>query len=125
MRLIGSAVVVAFPVALLALEVLPPTFALVAFVAALYGAANGVMTIVRGLAVPEMLTRDAYGAVNGALTAPSMLAKAAAPLAAAMLWQASGSYDAVLVAAIVGSLILVAGFWAAAILSRPTLHPAA
>ena len=124
-RLIGSAVVVAFPVALVALEVLPPTFALVAFVAALYGAANGVMTIVRGLAVPEMLTRDAYGAVNGALTAPSMIAKAAAPLAAAMLWQASGSYDAVLVAAIVGSLILVAGFWSAAILSRPNLRPAA
>ncbi|OYZ75229.1 MAG: MFS transporter, partial [Rhizobiales bacterium 24-66-13] len=120
-RLIGCFVVVAFPAALIALQALPPSFALVAFVAALYGGANGIMTIVRGLAVPEMLTPDSYGAVNGILAAPGMVARALAPVGAAALWAWSGSYDAVLIATIAGSLVLVGGFWAAAILSRTSL----
>jgi hypothetical protein len=39
-----------------------------------------------------MLTRDAYGAINGALAVPTFVAKAAAPFGAALLWAASGSY---------------------------------
>ena len=116
-RLIGCAVVLAFPLALLFLEAGPPTFVLVAAVAALYGGANGIMTIVRGLAVPEMVTREAYGAVNGVLAAPATVSRALAPVGAAALWAWSGSYDAVLLAAIAGALVLVAGFWAAALLS--------
>jgi len=119
-RLIGCFVVVAFPLALIVLEAAPPSFAIVACVAALYGAANGIMTIVRGLAVPEMVTREAYGAVNGVLAAPATVSRAIAPVGAAVLWAWSGSYDPVLLAAIAGALILVAGFWAAAILSTRT-----
>ncbi|TBW33412.1 MFS transporter [Siculibacillus lacustris] len=116
---IGSVVVLGFPLALVALAALPPSFAVVAFVAALYGAANGIMTIVRGLAVPEMLTRRAYGAINGALSAPATIARAVAPLGAALIWSATGSYDGVLVAAIGGSLVFAFGFWGAGWLSRP------
>ncbi|WP_127089404.1 MFS transporter [Aquabacter cavernae] len=119
-RLIGCCVVVAFPLALIILEATPPSFALVACVAALYGGANGIMTIVRGLAVPEMVTREAYGAVNGVLAAPATVSRAIAPVGAAGLWAWSGSYDPVLLAAIAGALILVAGFWTAAILSTRT-----
>ncbi|MEZ0214299.1 MAG: MFS transporter [Xanthobacteraceae bacterium] len=116
-RLIGCIVVLVFPIALLALE-LPPSFAVIAGMAALYGAANGIMTIVRGLAVPEMLTRQAYGSVNGALAAPASVSRAIAPLGAAALWSATGSYDAVLLALIAGTLVLAVGFWLAAVLSR-------
>ncbi|WP_332119888.1 MFS transporter [Azorhizobium caulinodans] len=116
-RLIGSAVVLVFPVALLALQALPPSFTLVAAVAALYGGANGIMTIVRGLAVPEMLTREAYGAVNGALAAPGTIARAIAPVGAASIWASTGSYDAVVIALVIGACILVIGFWSAALLS--------
>ncbi|OYW34243.1 MAG: hypothetical protein B7Z45_07775 [Azorhizobium sp. 12-66-6] len=116
-RLIGCGVVLAFPLALIALEAAPPTFALVACVAALYGGANGIMTIVRGLAVPEMVTREAYGAVNGALAAPATISRAIAPVGAAVLWAWSGSYDPVLLVAIAGAFILVVGFWTAAMLS--------
>ncbi|MEP9379056.1 MFS transporter [Aquabacter sp. CN5-332] len=119
-RLIGCCVVLAFPLALIALEAAPPSFALVACVAALYGGANGIMTIVRGLAVPEMVTREAYGAVNGVLAAPATVSRAIAPVGAAALWAWGGSYDPVLLAAIAGALILVAGFWTAAILSTRT-----
>ncbi|MBH0236389.1 MFS transporter [Methylobrevis albus] len=117
-RLIGSITVAVFPLALVALQVLPPSFTLIAVVALLYGGANGIMTIVRGLAVPEMLTREAYGAVNGAMSAPSTISRALAPLGAALIWSASGAYDAVLVAIIALTLLLAAGFWAAALLSR-------
>ena len=116
-RRIGSLVVLAFPLALLALAALPASFALVAGVAALYGAANGIMTIVRGLVVPEMLTRSAYGAVNGVLAAPGTIAKALAPVGAALLWAQAGSYAPVLAAQVLGALVLVLGFWGAALLS--------
>ena len=117
-RAIGSIVVMAFPLAPLALEILPVSFVLVSAVCILYGAGNGIMTIVRGLAVPEMLTREAYGAINGALAAPGMLARALAPVGAAALWAAAGSYDAVLWAIIGSSVVTVASFWSAAVLSR-------
>ena len=86
--------------------------------AALYGAANGIMTIVRGMAVPEMLTRDGYGAISGAMGAPATAAKAAAPVLGALLWQAFGSYDALVVCAMVGALIVAVCFWAAATTSQ-------
>lgn len=123
-RFIGSCVVLAFPVAVFALATLPPSFALVAGVAALYGAANGIMTIVRGLAVPEMVTRHAYGAVNGALAAPAMVARALAPAGAALLWAQSQSYGPVLAAMVAGGLLLTVSFWLAALLSRRGFDPA-
>jgi predicted MFS family arabinose efflux permease len=116
-RVIGSLVVLAFPLVFLGLIVTPPLFPAVALTAATFGAANGIMTIVRGLVVPEMLTRDAYGAVNGALAVPTMVAKAAAPFGAALLWAASGSYVSVLIALLGGSLLLVIAFWASAFLA--------
>jgi hypothetical protein len=81
-----------------------------------YGVANGIMTIVRGLVVPEMLTRDAYGAINGAVAVPTIVAKAAAPFGAALLWDRSGSYGPVLIALLAGSLLLVIAFWVSAFL---------
>lgn len=117
-RAVGSVTVLGLPVAVLLLWLLPPGFPSLAAFAVVQGAANGVMTIVRGLAVPEMLTREAYGAINGALALPSIVAKATAPLAAAVLWAATGSYDALLVAVLAGSLVVALGFWSAA-LGRP------
>ncbi|GLK73488.1 MFS transporter [Ancylobacter dichloromethanicus] len=117
-RLIGSVTVAIFPLALIGLDVLPPSFLLIAVVALLYGAANGITTIVRGLSVPEMLTREAYGAVNGAMSAPSTISRALAPLGAALIWSMSGSYDGVLLAIIALTVLLAVGFWLAALLSR-------
>ena len=117
-RTVGSLIVAIFPLALIAFAALPAELAVLVVVAAFWGAANGIMTIVRGLAVPEMLSRQAYGAINGALTAPSLVAMALAPLAAAALWSATGSYDAVLLALIGGATVLALGFWTAAAISR-------
>jgi len=113
-RTIGRVTVLALPVAMLLLLLLPPGFGSLALFAVVFGGANGIMTIVRGVAVHEMLTRDAYGAINGAMAVPSVAARAAAPVAVAAFWDYSGSYDAFLVLVVVGSLCVVAGFWYAA-----------
>jgi MFS family permease len=110
--------VLGFPVAFAALAFLPPSYPVILLVTVLYGAANGILTIVRGAAVPEMLTKESYGAVMGAMNIPATVTRAFAPLAAAALWSTSQSYDPVILAILAGSVILVAGFWLAAALSR-------
>lgn len=117
-RMIGSGIVIVFPLAVIGFAFAPADIVTIALVAAFYGAANGMMTIVRGMAVPEMLTREAYGAVNGAISAPMHVVQALAPFAAAWLWALSGGYDAVLWAVFVGAVILAAAFWAGAYLSK-------
>ena len=93
------------------------TWALVV-VAAAYGAGNGVLTIVRGMAVPELLTTTHYGAINGLLAGPSTVAKATAPVALALLWDQFGSQVAVTIALVAGSFAMASAFWAAARLRR-------
>ena len=117
-RRVGSMIVIAFPLAVVGFALAPPNVAIISVIAAFYGGANGMITIVRGLMVPEMISRDAYGAINGALVAPMNIMLAVSPLAAAWIWSATGSYDAVLVAIGAGACVLCLGFWTAAALNR-------
>ncbi len=118
-RVVGSVIVAVFPLAFLALELMPPAFVFVALFGLAFGSVNGIMTIVRGLVVPELLTRRAYGAVNGALAMPATVSRALAPAGMAALWTAAGSYDAVLMAVIAVALVMAVGFWAAALMAKP------
>lgn len=113
-RRIGSIIAVGFPVAMSVFAWAPPEFIIVAGAAVLYGAANGIMTIVRGVAVPEMVSKEAYGAINGALIVPMTFARAFSPLAAAALWSVTGNYDATMTGIVVLSVIMVGTFWMAA-----------
>lgn len=61
----------------------------------LYGAGNGVVTIVRGAMPAVLFGPDHYGAVSGALAMPQMFALASGPFVVSLLWMASGGYDAV------------------------------
>jgi len=117
-RTVGSMTVIVFPLAVVGFALAPPNVALICVIAMFYGGANGIITIVRGFMVPEMLSREAYGAINGALVAPMNVTLAVAPLAAAWIWSVSGGYDAVLIAIGAGSIVLCLGFWTAAALSR-------
>jgi hypothetical protein len=67
-------------------------FGLIVF-ALLFGAGNGVMTIVRGALPVEMYGRDNYGAIAGALATPGLVARSVGPIFAALLWSALGGYD--------------------------------
>lgn len=110
---IGRATFVVFLLSLLLLLLAPVEFAWLALFAMIYGAANGIITIVRGLALREMLTTESYGTLNGLLAVPSTIAKALAPLGAAWLWAIAGGYDAVLIAAIFCSAVVMGSFWLA------------
>ena len=79
MRAIGSVVISVFPFVFFLLAQPSPAFGLVAVLIAAYGLANGIFTIVRGLVVPEMISRHAYGAINGLLIIPMALGRAVAP----------------------------------------------
>jgi predicted MFS family arabinose efflux permease len=122
-RTVGKVVALAFPIPLALLLLLPAGFASLVIFAVIYGAANGIITIVRGVVVPEMLTREAYGAINSVLAIPATVAKAISPLGIALLWTATGSYDSVLVAALASSTLVVAGFWFAAAQTEPKKRP--
>jgi predicted MFS family arabinose efflux permease len=119
MRLLGSVVACVFPFVFGVLESIElPAFWLVAVLIGCYGLANGIFTIVRGLVVPEMLSRHAYGALNGLLTIPTMIARAVGPVAAASLWMLSQSYHVVLVAVCGTAILFALAFWAASWVSR-------
>lgn len=117
--LAGRIAFLGLPCAVLLLLVLPTsTVGLFAF-AALYGAANGIITIIRGTAVPDLLWREGYGAINGALTLPANVARAGAPFGAALIWSAAENYDAVLWSILMGGAIAAVAFWIAAARAEP------
>lgn len=107
---VGLLALALLPVALIALAEAGSAWTLLLAFAALYGASNGVMTIVRAVMPAELFGRESYGAINGALSAPVILSRAVAPIAASLLWSASGNYGAVLWVLVGLSLIAVGGF---------------
>lgn len=117
-RRIGCYTVAVLPPVFLVLMWFGESFVAVAVLCAIYGAANGIFTIVRSLVVPEMVTPHAYGALNGVVNLPATLARAAAPWATAVLWSVGHSYGPVLWAITLTFALLAIAFWAAAWESR-------
>lgn len=96
------------PLVFIAFAYLPVSVYLLIPFAIAFGAASGIMTIVKGIAIPELLSKEAYGAINGAMNVPVKLIKAFSPWIAAALWYVSGSYHAVLISlAFIGLLSVV------------------
>ena len=99
----GEIALFAFPVSLAILAFAGGSaWSVVAF-AILYGASNGVMTIVRGTVPVEIWGRDGYGGLTGLMATPVLLARAAGPFAAAGVLGLAGNYrDVTLFLAAVG-----------------------
>lgn len=108
---VGRWAMAALLAALLLLLVAPPRLLWLALFAALFGAGNGVLTILRGTAIAELFGRERYPELNGALSAPAVIAKAAAPLALAGLWTATGEPRAVFAATLALLAASTAGLW--------------
>lgn len=79
------------------LPLLPAGSWLVAAFAALFGASNGMMTIVRALLPPELFGRDNYGVIQGMIAMPVRLTTASAPFLFGALWAWWGGYTAVMI----------------------------
>ena len=94
----------------------PSTLTLVAL-CLLYGGANGIFTIVRAMAVPELLSRHHYGRINGIMLIPMSLARAVAPWAIAGYWTHTGSVQGA-INLILGLALLVPVLFGLAINTR-------
>jgi predicted MFS family arabinose efflux permease len=94
----------------LLLPFIPAGSWLILVFAALYGASNGMLTIVRALLPPELFGRDDYGAIQGMISTPVRLAMAGAPFAFGALWAWRGSYEAVLISCLVMALCSFVAF---------------
>ncbi|WP_374954953.1 MFS transporter [Paraburkholderia sp. BL21I4N1] len=114
---IGFIVVTLFPISTVILICAGNSPSLLWLFALCYGAANGMMTILRGTIVQDLMWTEGYGAVSGMLSLPSNIAKGIAPIAAAAIWSLAG-YGAVEWTVFAVSLISAVGFFFAVHASR-------
>ncbi|WP_296492756.1 MFS transporter [Rhodoferax sp.] len=85
------------PLGVLALLLAPLTggwqVAVVGLFVLVYGLGNGMLTIVKGTAIAEYVSRDHVATLNGALGVPLALARAAAPLLLGVMWSPQAGYS--------------------------------
>lgn len=115
---IGLVVTAVFPLSLAAFTFLP-TYMIVLIPATIaYGAASGTMTIIEGIAIPEFLTKESYGAINGMLNIPITLTKALAPSIAAFSWFITKDYNLLLIGLTVISFAMLMAFSLTALFNK-------
>lgn len=101
----GVVVLAAVAATTAALALAPASSGLLIVIGMALGLARGVYTLVQATAVTDRWGPSSYGALNGLLTAPALLAAAAAPFAGALLADLLGSWaDAFLALAGIAAL---------------------
>ncbi|SAL06004.1 major facilitator transporter [Caballeronia arationis] len=118
MSTVGIIVVTLFPLSTIVLIFGGQSAALLWLFAVGYGAANGMMTILRGTIVQDLMWTEGYGAVSGMLSFPSNVAKGIAPIAAASIWSFTHGYAAVERTVFLVSIVSALAFLVAVRLSR-------
>ena len=109
-QLIGRVVFALLPLSLLVLLVSGSSLWLCAAFAVLYGISNGVMTIVRGTIPAELFGTAHYGAINGAIATPVLIAKASCPLLASLAFSAFGGYTLIMAGTLLVALLAALAF---------------
>jgi MFS family permease len=123
-RTVGTFTFAALPAGLLLLLLFGTHAWLAAAFCVLYGLSNGILTIVRGTIPQALFGRGNYGAISGALAAPSLLTKAAGPLAAAALLERWGTPLALLAVLFAMSVVSLLFYLAAVRAETATAAPA-
>jgi hypothetical protein len=95
MRWVGMGAMLLLPLALLWLAGAPAAFLWLLPFVFFWAVADGLLTIVRAAGTAEILGREGYGAVTGALTLIAVLPRTLGPITLALIWQAQGGYGAV------------------------------
>lgn len=88
----------------------------------LYGLGNGMLTIVKGTAIAQYVSRDHVASLNGALGVPTAAARAVAPWLLGVLWTRELGYRNGLALLLAGSCVAVLALLLA---QRRSLAPAA
>lgn len=116
LRVLGALTTSLVPLSILILILGPPTLPALALFACVFGMANGVTTILRGIAPGEWLGREHLARTMGLIGTPMLVMTALTPLLTAAVWSASGSVHimqwAVFAIALCGAL----GFWFAVLM---------
>jgi MFS family permease len=92
---VGTLVTTTFPLSVVVLLCAGTSPYLLVLFALMYGGANGMMTILRGTIVQDIMWTEGYGAVSGLLSLPANIAKGIAPISAAAIWAIQRNYRAV------------------------------
>lgn len=79
----------------------------------LYGMGNGMLTIVKGTAIAQYVSRAHVASLNGALGLPTALARAAAPWMLGLLWSREVGYTYGLALLLALSVLAVLALWTA------------
>lgn len=114
MRAVGCFATALLPVAMLALAAGPASLPLTMVFVACWAVADGLLTIVRAAGTAEILGREGYGAVTGALSAAAVLPRTGAPLLLALVWEGAGGYGPMPWLLVAVALVAAAGFVLAA-----------
>jgi hypothetical protein len=109
----GIVITTAFPASVVILMLAGKSPVLLIIFAMVYGGANGMMTILRGTILQDVLWTEGYGAVSGLLSMPSNIAKGVAPISAAAIWEIGRNYVPVEWAVLLVSLVSAAAFMTA------------
>lgn len=114
LRQVGRITTVLTPIAMGLLALAPPLLAWLVVFAMVWAMADGLMTIIRSAGVMEILGREGYGTLTGALSIATTPARTIAPVAIALWWEWQGGYGP-LCWVLAGIGMLSAGaFWVAA-----------
>lgn len=115
---IGIFIASLFPLSFISMIVFPVQFYVLVGAGIAYGAAAGTMTIVKGVAVSEFLTKNSYGLINGLMNTPIMILKAFGPAIVAVAWSFTGNYEALMYGLLIASIIMLLSFMMAAFISK-------
>ena len=110
LRWVGVITMALSVVAFALLPLIPPGSWWIAVFAGIYGAFNGMMTIIRALLPPELFGRGDYGAIQGMIAMPVRLSMATTPFLFGALWAWWGSYDAVMALCLIMALCSLGAF---------------
>ena len=109
---LGTVVLFLLPLSLAVFALANSIAALLVF-AVLFGISNGLTTIVRGHIVPAFFGTRQIGRISAAMTAASLLSRAAAPLGAAAMLLGLHSYRNLGFALVAIGAVAAVSFWAA------------
>jgi len=115
---VGRIALFAFPVSIVLLAFTGPVDGIIVVFAAIYGASNGVMTIVRSTVPAEIWGRDGYGGLTGLMATPVLIARAVGPFFASWMLVAMGGFVPMALAFAAIGLLAWASFEAAVHFNR-------
>lgn len=97
LHLVNRSIPMLIPLGVLVLLLAPYTgswqVAVVGLFVAIYGLGNGMLTIVKGTAMAQYVSREHVATLNGALGVPLALARASAPVLLGAMWSPQAGYS--------------------------------